>query len=783
MFKLFKDKLKGALSIFSKKVEQDSKTEEIEVDKPTEKTKKELEKADHKEQKTEAKKDDKKEAQKQEDRKEEERKKEEDRRREEAKKEEERKKKAEERRHEEEKEERKQEEKKREERKEEQRKEEARRKEQERKDAERKEEERKELQKHKEQKKESHHADQEARNEAERKAAEERRKEEQRLEEERNAAKEEQRKKEESERIEKREEQIEEERKRTEKQSKKKTVPPTEVAITYFVHGTTKDNEENRSSGQSQIGLSKLGIRQSEELKKQVYHDFDIIISSDLKRAIDSAKITWPDKQIITDKRLRECNYGELTGHKEQELEKYEKKHDLTTTPFPKGESYSDVEERIRLFLNDLYQKYQGKHVALVSHRFTQLSIEVLLQDKTWKQVNEDDWRKKEPKEWKPGWDYTLTKEITKKEPEKKGGFFSKIFGKKEEPKEEKAKEERPEKKEHIHKTIEIEETKRQVIEKHEEKPRKEETKEGEKEEIPEEKPEEKKGFFKKLTETFTTIQISDKRFEEIFWELEVVMLENSVAVEVIEKIKEDLRKELTSQKVSRKKVEDIILDTLKKSIKDLFAVPFVDILKESKKKKPYVIAFIGVNGSGKTTTLAKFAKMLQDNDKTMVIAAADTFRAAAIQQLEEHANNLGIKLIKQDYKSDPAAVAFDAIQHAKAKGIDIVLIDTAGRLHSNDNLMNELKKLIRVNQPDFKIFVGESITGNDCVEQARLFNEAVGIDGIILAKADVDEKGGAAISVSFITGKPILYLGIGQRYEDLKRFDPDIILENLGLE
>ena len=140
------------------------------------------------------------------------------------------------------------------------------------------------------------------------------------------------------------------------------------------------------------------------------------------------------------------------------------------------------------------------------------------------------------------------------------------------------------------------------------------------------------------------------------------------------------------------------------------------------------------------------------------------------------------MKLIKHDYGSDPAAVAFDAIKHAKAKNIDVVLIDTAGRLHSNENLMEEMKKIIRVSKPSLKIFVGEAITGNDCVEQAKTFDEAVGIDGIILAKADVDEKGGTAISISYITKKPIMYLGTGQEYSDLKEFEPKMVTEGLGL-
>ncbi|MBR9703298.1 signal recognition particle-docking protein FtsY, partial [Candidatus Woesearchaeota archaeon] len=192
--------------------------------------------------------------------------------------------------------------------------------------------------------------------------------------------------------------------------------------------------------------------------------------------------------------------------------------------------------------------------------------------------------------------------------------------------------------------------------------------------------------------------------------------------------------------------------------------------------------AFIGVNGSGKTTTLAKIANLLQEEDMRVIMAASDTFRAAAIDQLQEHADNLGVKLITQGYGADPAAVAFDAIKHAKAKFADVVMIDTAGRLHSNTNLMAELEKVIRVAKPDLKIFIGESITGNDCIEQAKEFDRLVGIDAIILSKADVDEKGGAAISVSYVTGKPILYLGTGQSYGDLTPFDKEKIIRSLGL-
>ncbi len=294
--------------------------------------------------------------------------------------------------------------------------------------------------------------------------------------------------------------------------------------------------------------------------------------------------------------------------------------------------------------------------------------------------------------------------------------------------------------------------------------------------------PEQRQSLLKKVTDSVTKKSISESKFNDLFWELEIVLLENNVAVDVIEKIKEDLRAELVTKKIRIGKTHEVILQALTRSIDSLFNAEKISLMDELRKKKPYVILFVGVNGVGKTTTIAKVAHMLQKNKKSCVIAAADTFRAAAIQQLEEHAKRLGTKLIKHDYGSDPAAVAFDAIKYAKSKDIDVVLVDTAGRQHSNTNLMEEMKKMGRVASPDLKLFVGESITGNDCIVQASKFNEAVGIDGIILSKADVDDKGGAAISVSYVTKKPILYLGTGQDYGALQEFDKDIIIRNLGL-
>ncbi|MFH2020116.1 MAG: signal recognition particle-docking protein FtsY [archaeon] len=307
-----------------------------------------------------------------------------------------------------------------------------------------------------------------------------------------------------------------------------------------------------------------------------------------------------------------------------------------------------------------------------------------------------------------------------------------------------------------------------------------------EKEKVAEDITEDKKaaetGFLGRISESFTKITLSDKKFDELFWDLEIILLENNVAVEVIEKIKSDLRDDLVDKKLSKKDLDKQVMRSLRRSIEGLFDVEKLDLIKEIKKKKPFVIVFIGINGTGKTTTLAKLIHKFKENNLDCVVGACDTFRAAAIQQLEEHTTKLGVKLIKHDYGADPAAVAFDTLEHAKAKNKDVVMIDTAGRLHSNKNLMQELQKLIRIVKPDLKIFIGESLAGNDVVEQVKLFNESVGIDGIILTKADTDEKGGAAISVSYITKKPILYLGTGQKYEDLIDFSAERLIEQIGL-
>lgn len=292
-----------------------------------------------------------------------------------------------------------------------------------------------------------------------------------------------------------------------------------------------------------------------------------------------------------------------------------------------------------------------------------------------------------------------------------------------------------------------------------------------------------KKGIVGKIKHSFSTKKINDSKFDELFFELEMALLENNVALEVIDKIKKDLKEDIVDQPIKRGEISNKILDSLRKSIEGLFDVEPIDILDAVKKKsdKPYVVCFIGVNGAGKTTTIAKFANMLKNKKLNVLMVAGDTWRAASIQQLEEHGKNLNVKVVKHNYGSDPAAVAFDGIKSAKANKVDVVLIDTAGRQHSNKDLMRELEKIIRIAKPDLNVFIGESITGNDCVLQVQQFSDTVDVDGIILTKADVDEKGGAAVSMGYVTGKPILFLGKGQEYDDLEVFDKKSVMDSLG--
>ncbi|MBU2560095.1 signal recognition particle-docking protein FtsY [archaeon] len=264
-------------------------------------------------------------------------------------------------------------------------------------------------------------------------------------------------------------------------------------------------------------------------------------------------------------------------------------------------------------------------------------------------------------------------------------------------------------------------------------------------------------------------------RLEELITDFETTLLEGDVAFEVCELLKERLKESLQDKRVKRAELKDIMKNSLKDGILEIFPPKSDNLLAliRGKPQKPYIIAFVGINGTGKTTTIAKIAHLLVKNNMVPVLAASDTFRAGAIEQLEEHAKRLDVRMIKHDKGADPAAVAFDAIEHAKAAGKDAVLIDTAGRMETNTNLIEELKKVVRVTKPDMVIFVGDALTGNAALDQAETFSSAVPIDGTILTKADADAKGGSAISIAYATKKPIMFLGTGQEYKDLIEFDP----------
>lgn len=270
-------------------------------------------------------------------------------------------------------------------------------------------------------------------------------------------------------------------------------------------------------------------------------------------------------------------------------------------------------------------------------------------------------------------------------------------------------------------------------------------------------------------------IALGEKEVDDLLSNLELSLLEADVAYEVSSEVSAQLKGKLVGMKIPKSQVEqktkEAVAEVLASIMESDRKFDLVERVKSA--QKPAKILFVGPNGAGKTTTMAKIARLLMDNGISVAFSASDTFRAAAIEQAEQHAQRLGIKIIKNKYGTDPAAVAFDAINFARAHRIDAVLIDSAGRQDTNSNLLDELKKINRVAKPDLKIYVGESIAGNSLIEQVRAFDKAIGIDGAILTKIDCDAKGGTALSLTKATGIPVLYLGVGQSYSDLINFEP----------
>jgi fused signal recognition particle receptor len=288
------------------------------------------------------------------------------------------------------------------------------------------------------------------------------------------------------------------------------------------------------------------------------------------------------------------------------------------------------------------------------------------------------------------------------------------------------------------------------------------------------------KSGLKGLVNKVTTTELKAENLGPILQDFKINLAENDVAFPVTDRICDELEKRLTGVQVRR--LEDrkkIVEENLRQVLLEVMLTDNkIDLQKmiEEKRKKgePFVLLFVGINGTGKTTTIAKVAQFLRDKGCSVVLACSDTYRAGSIEQLEEHAKRLGMRIITHKYGADPAAVAYDAISHAKAHGINVVLIDTAGRMQTNQNLMNELAKVKRVITPDLTVLTVDSLTGNDAVMQAEEFHKSVGIDATILTKVDADVKGGSALSVTYVTQKPILFIGTGQTYKDLEVFNPE---------
>ncbi len=291
---------------------------------------------------------------------------------------------------------------------------------------------------------------------------------------------------------------------------------------------------------------------------------------------------------------------------------------------------------------------------------------------------------------------------------------------------------------------------------------------------------------FTNLYDRVAKTELKGKDLDNVLDEFQLSLIENDVAVSAADFISNELKQKLKDVQFARFTdprtrvrviLQEVLLSLLQRAGQlDIFAL----IDKKKSIGEPAVLVFIGINGTGKTTSIAKLAHVLQKKGRTVILAASDTYRSGSIEQLEEHARRIGVRVIKHQYGADPAAVAFDAVNYAKAHRINAVLIDTAGRMQNNKNLLEEMRKIVRVTNPDLTILVVDALTGNDAVEQGKVFSEAVKIDGIILAKLDADVKGGSAISLSYIMGKPVAMVGTGQKYDDLEPFQAEAIVKNL---
>lgn len=294
------------------------------------------------------------------------------------------------------------------------------------------------------------------------------------------------------------------------------------------------------------------------------------------------------------------------------------------------------------------------------------------------------------------------------------------------------------------------------------------------------------RGHFSNLYDKITKSELRGKDLDKVLDEFHMTLIESDIALPAADYIRDQLKLRIEQLQFTRfsdprGQVRGILQEILLSVLEKPGRVDFFRLVEEKKKKgEQLIVVFVGVNGTGKTTSIAKLAHILQKKRYSVILAAGDTYRAGSIQQLEEHARRIGVKTIKHDYGADAAAVAFDAVNYARAHGVNVVLIDTAGRMQTNKNLLEEMRKIVRVTKPDLTVLVVDALTGNDALEQGKVFGEAVKIDGIILAKLDADVKGGSSISLSYILGRPVLLVGTGQGYDDLETFQAKEIVRNM---
>ena len=295
------------------------------------------------------------------------------------------------------------------------------------------------------------------------------------------------------------------------------------------------------------------------------------------------------------------------------------------------------------------------------------------------------------------------------------------------------------------------------------------------------------KNAFSRAAKGVSQKELTEKVLDNVLLDLQIALLESDVAQEVVDDLSQELKKELLGLKLEKEQdATRLVQSKLRAAVVQIFErtnrfdlIEKINMKKESK-TGPFVIVFLGINGTGKTTTVAKIANLLRRAGFSVVVAAGDTHRAGAIEQLEQHTNRLSLKIVKQRYGADPSSVGRDAYDHAKKNHIDIVLMDTAGRMQTSKNLMDEMGKIVRVVKPDVKLFIGDALAGNDTINQAREFFDYTKFDGAILTKVDADAKGGSAISIAHITSRPVIYIGVGQGYDDIVPFDSNKFIESL---